>query len=673
MLAKGTILTAKNINDAFISKNDTSSQTIQSPLVVNGGQLTLKNSVITDNSSTGYMRIDPQGNTVIVYDGVNNQQLSVYSSSGSEATYISTINGTPSYGIIDVTGAPSQLNFMWNSQKPSYFGGNINISNSRDLVLQATTNDPGDLIFKAGDGTEYGRVYSSAPNSLFFSTGTNPDPQIAVNGADTSISGALSSTGKITANAGIGIKGGNPLQFDDYGGGFYMADTTWIRSTNSKSLYTGAGIIRSDAALQVGTSGDTFRADSGSMAYNINALYVNPTTKKTGLNTNNPLSRLHIVTDKNADSGIRIDTVRIDTVGTDGNIAVRGLSQLRFSDNVLWDYNTWAGIKYEEANKRLVIGGPASTLFSSNASPPQIKTIFDGVSGVGINTLAPRTMLEVNGDISLPEGKNIWIGNNGDTGNRLRLYNASGSSYMDFGSGNMFIRKTDTTNLITLTQSSRVGINTTNPAEALDVQGNLVVSGVVYSPASNSKAFQVGDDVGLWDVNVGNTLGVYGVQNTAEGGIKLGSTGPTLFGSNNTLKIDGDYNGTIDIRDMTYIRTNGLFIIDDESPEPFITCGGGDTNIKAAGGELSLGGSGTILISILSDIHSKDGTKILDTAGGRLYYQGQDMDVRYEKPAGAQTKADNARNDSTKAFKVEVRTSDPVSPAVGQMWLRSDL
>jgi hypothetical protein len=38
-----------------------------------------------------------------------------------------------------------------------------------------------------------------------------------------------------------------------------------------------------------------------------------------------------------------------------------------------------------------------------------------------------------------------------------------------------------------------------------------------------------------------------------------------------------------------------------------------------------------------------------------------------------QDTVDNARKDPTKTFVVEVRTTDPAAPALGQMWVRSDL
>jgi hypothetical protein len=48
-----------------------------------------------------------------------------------------------------------------------------------------------------------------------------------------------------------------------YGGGWYMTDTTWIRSYNSKSIFQNTGILRTDGTLQVGGSGATLNAPNG--------------------------------------------------------------------------------------------------------------------------------------------------------------------------------------------------------------------------------------------------------------------------------------------------------------------------------------------------------------------------------------------------------------------------
>lgn len=42
---------------------------------------------------------------------------------------------------------------------------------------------------------------------------------------------------------------------ESYGGGWYMTDSTWLRTYNSKSIYSGSGVIRSDAGFQ-GIKGD---------------------------------------------------------------------------------------------------------------------------------------------------------------------------------------------------------------------------------------------------------------------------------------------------------------------------------------------------------------------------------------------------------------------------------
>jgi hypothetical protein len=49
--------------------------------------------------------------------------------------------------------------------------------------------------------------------------------------------------------------------------------------------------------------------------------------------------------------------------------------------------------------------------------------------------------------------------------------------------------------------------------------------------------FQGGDDAALYDINVTNTMGIYGVQDITMGAIKLGSNGPVLHGSGSRLGI----------------------------------------------------------------------------------------------------------------------------------------
>jgi hypothetical protein len=59
----------------------------------------------------------------------------------------------------------------------------------------------------------------------------------------------------------------------------------------------------------------------------------------------------------------------------------------------------------------------------------------------------------------------------------------------------------------------------------------LAVTGSVIATANGAMYFRGGDDAEFWDINVANTVGIYGQQNADRAGLKLGSSGPTLFGS----------------------------------------------------------------------------------------------------------------------------------------------
>lgn len=71
------------------------------------------------------------------------------------------------------------------------------------------------------------------------------------------------------------------------------------------------------------------------------------------------------------------------------------------------------------------------------------------------------------------------------------------------------------------------------------ITGNLVVTGSVSAGGSGGKALGVGNDVELHDINAANTLGVYGIQDSTVGKLKLGSNGPLLAGAGGVLSVNG--------------------------------------------------------------------------------------------------------------------------------------
>jgi len=66
---------------------------------------------------------------------------------------------------------------------------------------------------------------------------------------------------------------------------------------------------------------------------------------------------------------------------------------------------------------------------------------------------------------------------------------------------------------------------------------SLTVTQPIYVPINGAMYFQGGDDAALYDINVVNTMGIYGVQDVTVGAVKLGSNGPVLYGSSSKLGI----------------------------------------------------------------------------------------------------------------------------------------
>jgi hypothetical protein len=70
------------------------------------------------------------------------------------------------------------------------------------------------------------------------------------------------------------------------------------------------------------------------------------------------------------------------------------------------------------------------------------------------------------------------------------------------------------------------------------ITGSLTVTQPIYVPINGAMYFQGGDDAALYDINVVNTMGIYGVQDVTVGAIKLGSNGSILYGSGSKLGIN---------------------------------------------------------------------------------------------------------------------------------------
>ncbi|WP_336784172.1 hypothetical protein [Paenibacillus illinoisensis] len=261
MILKKQLLSANNLNNAFLSKLDTAEQSIAGDLRLNGGRLTLSNSVFTDDANTAYLRIDPQGNRVIVYDGVNNQQLDVYSSSGSESLYLTTINqaNNQSYSLIDTSGV-DHLEIATNSQKNTKFpvqgisiGASATVSENFHFTSDTSGGFRGFRLYNGnyGQGTHLLTVLSSGNVGIKTSTPAWP----------LHVVGDAYITGWVRSDTGYYISG--------YDGGWYMTDNTYLRNyankqtllSNSLILDTAGGVA--GIGIQVGASASGRQVKNG--------------------------------------------------------------------------------------------------------------------------------------------------------------------------------------------------------------------------------------------------------------------------------------------------------------------------------------------------------------------------------------------------------------------------
>ncbi len=86
------------------------------------------------------------------------------------------------------------------------------------------------------------------------------------------------------------------------------------------------------------------------------------------------------------------------------------------------------------------------------------------------------------------------------------------------------------------------------------ITGSLTTTQAIYSQANGAMYFRGGDDAEFWDINVANTVGIYGQQDATVGSIKLGSGGGTISGKSGRVGIGttNPVNGTLEVSGNVY-------------------------------------------------------------------------------------------------------------------------
>ena len=187
---------------------------------------------------------------------------------------------------------------------------------------------------------------------------------------------------------------------------------------------------------------------------------------------------------------------------------------------------------------------PSTASFASTASFVNILNQTVSASG---NIIAGTTLVSNNsigdegGEILLAKPQtNTTLTGSGVTidifQNKLRFFEQGGDArgfFVDMTAG----AASAGTNLqaassavSTYTNATDNRVITSTGVGGINAEANLTFDGTVLAISTNNAKFlQGGDDSALHDINVANTLGVYGVQDSTVGAIKLGSNGQVIY------------------------------------------------------------------------------------------------------------------------------------------------
>ena len=185
---------------------------------------------------------DANGSTIIRSgDNSSSDGIKFQSYSGSTRMFIQDnghvgIGHDPSY-MLDVNGSVRFANCIW-TQNSSNYGS----------VVLTGEKDGGYWGIQLGDSSDQPKIMSSGSNIGFYFDGTNEwgfycdinaGAYMYYNGGCKlrTISNGVTVNGELYVDNWVRPSGNKGLYFQTHGGGWYMTDSTWIRSYNSKPVY----------------------------------------------------------------------------------------------------------------------------------------------------------------------------------------------------------------------------------------------------------------------------------------------------------------------------------------------------------------------------------------------------------------------------------------------------
>lgn len=297
----------------------------------------------------------------------------------------------------------------------NYFGTNLDARIIRvcdNTGGQTNGNADGGLVIEGQtlDGIRKELMTIRGNGSVKISNGP-----LDISNGDLTVTGNIHTTGAITSPEGTlrDDGGGSIYTYGDtgwinqtHGGGWYMNNSSWIRSYGNKNILQNAGILRTDGTLQIGASGSTLNVvKDGDFAYDTDTLFAN-TAGNVGVNTTTPDAKLQV-------NGVGENIFRVGN--SDGNslsfdiASGSGQMNMTVGAEQLID-NSGYNFLGTRGAARMKMHDSSISFYTADSNVGVAGTLAEGLTterlhinkagDIGINTSAPQARLHIDGTLS---------------------------------------------------------------------------------------------------------------------------------------------------------------------------------------------------------------------------------------------------------------------------------